>query len=48
MNKHNQTKLLLKIIKVFNLPVVRWNSKSFRFYAAHARFKFIKDFNEFL
>ena len=38
MNKQNKTNLLLKIIKVLNLPNERWNSKSCPFHAAHASF----------
>ena len=38
MNKQNNTKLLLKFMKVFNLPVGMWNSKSCQFHAAHASF----------
>ena len=41
MNKQNKTKLLLKFIKVFNLPVGRLNSKSCQFHAAHACFMLI-------
>ena len=38
MNKQKNTKLLLKFIKVFNLPVGSWNSKSSQFHVGHANF----------
>ena len=38
MNKQKQTKLSLKFMKVFNLPVGMRNSKSYQFHAAHASF----------
>ena len=34
----NKTKMSLELIKVFNLPVGRLNSKSYHFNAAHANF----------
>ena len=36
MNKQNKTKQLLKFIKVFYLPILTLNNKSYQFHAAHA------------
>ena len=38
MNKQNKLKLLLIFIKVFNLPVERWNSQLCLFHAAQTSF----------
>ena len=38
MNDQNKTKLMLKVIKVFSLPVEMQNSKSCQFHAAYASF----------